>query len=194
MKILFLTSRFRPELGGVETHSFEVVQRFVRKGHSVRVISEESIGTQANSRSKKPSTNVVTFGDPMSGTKKEVNGISITRLNFGPSGFLKKFRIWMTLWKNRSLIEQADIIHCHDVFIWYFPFRFLYTRKKVFTTFHGYEGVYPPSKKSIFIRQLSNRLSRGSINIGHFIEKWYGTKADIVLYGAPVNSDLRLIR
>jgi len=37
--------------------------------------------------------------------------------------------------KNRQLLQNADIIHCHDVFYWYLPFRFLYPHKPVFTPF-----------------------------------------------------------
>jgi len=39
--------------------------------------------------------------------------------------FLGLLCIWFWLFKNRSLIKQSDIIHCHDVFIWYLPFRFV---------------------------------------------------------------------
>lgn len=80
------------------------------------------------------------------------------------------------------MIENADIVHCHDVFFWYLPFRFLYPFKKIFTTFHGYEG-YPLKPKDIFIHKVSEKLSNGNICIGDFIQKWYGTKPNFVSYG-----------
>lgn len=56
--------------------------------------------------------------------------------------------------------------------------------KPVFTTFHGYEGNFPPAKKSIIIRKISEKLSSGNICVGKYIEKWYSTKADLITYGA----------
>ena len=95
---------------------------------------------------------------------------------------LKKFIIWQWLLKNIKIIQEADIVHCHDVFYWYLPFRFLYFRKPVFTTFHGYEK-YPVPFKNIVIRKISEKLSWGNICVGMFIEKWYGTKATFISYG-----------
>lgn len=139
-------ARYRPEIGGVETHAYEVAQRLIQKGHEVQIITESDLSP-------------------------------------GAPEFFKKFRIWLALWKRHQLISQADIVHCHDVFFWYLPFRFVYPFKKVYTTFHGYEGVVPPTRKAIIIRRISNMLSHGSINIGSYIQKWYGTKPDLVLYG-----------
>ena len=98
--------------------------------------------------------------------------------------------IWYWFFKNRDLIKQSDTVHCHDVFIWYLPFRFLYPKKAVYTTFHGYEE-YPLRKISILLRKLSSKLSRGNICIGRFIEKWYGIKADYISYGAVDTSKFR---
>ncbi|MDP2685148.1 MAG: hypothetical protein Q8P20_09015, partial [bacterium] len=42
--------------------------------------------------------------------------------------------IWYWLFKNRELITRSDLVHIHDVFIWYLPFRFLFPRKRVFIT------------------------------------------------------------
>jgi len=71
------------------------------------------------------------------------------------------------------LIQEADIVHCHDVFFWYLPFRFLYPKKKVFTTFHGWEGIFPPKWQAKVIRNISEKLSFGNICVGDFIRKWY---------------------
>ncbi len=97
--------------------------------------------------------------------------------------FLGLFYIWFWLFKNRGLIEQSNIIHCHDVFIWYLPFRFIYPSKPVYTTFHGWEGIYPIPLKNILIKRLSAYLSWGNICVGKYIEKYYGIRADIITYG-----------
>ena len=64
------------------------------------------------------------------------------------------------------------------------PFRFLCPTKKVYTTFHGYEGNSIPTKKAILMHKISEKLSNGNICIGDFLEKWYGTKATYISYGA----------
>jgi glycosyltransferase involved in cell wall biosynthesis len=165
MTILFLVRLFYPHIGGVEKHCLEVGKRLIAKGHKVIVITEKlsDVITEENTTLK--------------------NGIKIYRIPVDHENKLKKFRIWFWLFKNRSLIKKSDIIHCHDVFFWYLPFRFLYLKKPVYTTFHGYES-YPISQKAIIIRKISEKLSYGNICIGDFIKKWYGTKPDFVSCGA----------
>lgn len=162
MTILFFTSRFWPEIGGVETHALEVAKELVKRGHKVSVISENHGGLK---------------------DKEDYKGIEIYRIKIQTSERLKKFAIWHWLFKNRNLIKKADTIHCHDVFYWFLPYKFLYPKKPVFTTFHGYETKFPPSKKAIFIRKISEKLSWGNICVGDYIKKWYGTKPDYVTYG-----------
>lgn len=91
--------------------------------------------------------------------------------------------IWYWLFKNRSLIFNSDIVHIHDVFIWYLPFRFLYPRKKVYITFHGWEGKWPISKWAILNKRVANYLCDGSIAVGKYVEKYYAIKSDFVIYG-----------
>lgn len=161
MTIVFLCASFYPNIGGVEKHVLEVAKRLKRKGNRVVVITE--------------SKNI---------NRELVAGIKIYRFYFGEKGWLRKFRIWLTLWKKRNLLKTADIIHCHDVFFWYFPFRFIFLRKKVYTTFHGYETKFPIDNKAIFIRKISEKLSWGNICVGDYIKKWYGTNPNYVTYGA----------
>ena len=97
--------------------------------------------------------------------------------------WFKKFYIWQWLWQNRAVIEKADIIHAHDVAFWYFPFRFLYPRKRFYVTFHGWEGKFPVPWKNKLVRKISEKLAWGNICVGDFIEKWYGTKPNAVTYG-----------
>lgn len=98
--------------------------------------------------------------------------------------FLGLLYIWLWLFKNRKLIEQADIVYCHDVFIWYLPFRFLYPSKPVYTTFHGWEGIWPIPPKNVLLKRLAAKLSWGTIAVGKYIEKYYGIRADKIIYGA----------
>ena len=160
--ILFFSRLFHPHIGGVEKHVWEVSRNLIKKGHKIIVITEK-------------------FETDLK-LKEKVGGIEVYRIPAGKSNWVKKFTIWKWFWKHRKLIEEADIVHCHDVFFWYFPFRFLFPKKRVYTTFHGYES-YPISKKAIFVRRLSEELSFGAICIGGFMEKWYDAKPTFVTYG-----------
>ena len=42
MTFLFLSRRFYPQIGGVETHILEIGKRLVKNGHDVIVVSEDS--------------------------------------------------------------------------------------------------------------------------------------------------------
>ena len=169
MKILFLSRLFYPHIGGVEKHVMEISRLLVEKGHQVSVVTEEL--------KKLPEHEVF-------------NSIEVYRIPVGKNEWFKKFIIWKWFWTNRKLIEDADIVHCHDVFFWYLPFRFLFPFKKVFTTFHGYEG-YPLKPKDILVHKLSEKLSNGNICIGDFIQRWYGTKPTYVSYGGVNVSEKR---
>jgi len=164
MKVVFLSRQFFPDIGGVGKHVLEISKQLIARGHDVTVISE---GLE--------SQNFSLF--------QKQTKIHVYKISVGRDEKKKKFLIWKWFWKNRQLLQNADIIHCHDVFYWYLPFRFLYPHKPVFTTFHGYEN-FPIKKKAILIRKISEKLSRGNICIGDFIKKWYGTKSTFISYGA----------
>lgn len=171
MTILFFSRRFYPLIGGVEKHVFEISKRLIKKGHKVIVITEYEKNTNDSAYQSLSSS-------------ARVEGIKILRVNVGSNNKFKKFRIWLQLLKHLQLIKSADIVHCHDVFFWYLPFRFLFPFKKVYTTFHGYEGNDLPTKKAIFSHKLAEKLSFGNICVGDFLKKWYGTKPTVVTYGA----------
>ncbi len=175
MTVLFLSRLFYPHIGGVEKHVYEVGTRLAEKGHRVIVISENIPESHNNSyQSSSSSARLV-------GKLKNLESYNI---NLGKDDWFKKFRLWKELWKHRGLIRNADVVHCHDVFFWYLPFRFLFPFKKVYTTFHGYEGNNIPNKRAIFMHKLSEKLSYGNICVGDFLKKWYGTKPTFVTYGA----------
>lgn len=184
MKIVFISPAFYPSIGGVETHVLEVSRELVRRGHSVKVITEQkSSDWQSYLSSDNEAGKLKSIEESTYFVHKKLDQIDIYYFKFGQPSFLKKFKIWILMLHNLNLFRHADIIHAHDVFIWYLPLRFILFQKKIFTTFHGYEGKFPPEDKAILIRSISNKLSYGSINVGAFIEKWYRTKSDYVTYG-----------
>ena len=179
MKILFLARRFYPDIGGVEKHVLEVSKRLVEKGHNVTIISENYHSIDQSDtqyiKSKQPVK-------PVRNDHFEIEKIKVLRINCGRDDWFKKFRIWSGMLGIIREIRDADVVHCHDVFFWYLPFRFLFPEKKVFTTFHGYEG-FPVKKKEIVIRKISEFLSHGTICVGSFIKKWYKANPDYIIYG-----------
>ena len=175
MKVVFFARLFYPHIGGVEKHVLEIGKRLVKKGHEVTVITEQLEEAHSPHKQSK-SSSARHLG--------EIDGVKILRINPGKNDWFKKFRIWKELWKKRAYIKSADIVHCHDVFFWYLPFRFLFPFKKVYTTFHGYEGNSLLTKKAIVMHKLAEKLSAGNICVGDYLKKWYGTKPSIVIYGA----------
>lgn len=169
MTILFFSRLFYPHIGGVEKHVLEISKRLIEKGHQVIVVAEKHEEGLKD--------------------KEVTEGIKVYRIKRGESEWLKKFKIWIWLFRNLFLIRQADIIHCHDVFFWYLPFRFLFPKKPVYTTFHGYES-YPIQKKAILQRRMAEVLSFGNICVGDFINKWYGTKPTYTTYGGVEQSTM----
>lgn len=157
-----LTHFFLPHIGGVERHLYELSRTLKRKGYEISILTEKH----------------------SSSLKDEdlIDGLRVLRFDYPKKKFIGLFLIWMILLKHRNHIKEADIIHIHDVFIWYFPFRLLYPKKPVYITFHGYE-TYPIKNKAILLRKLAEILCRGNICIGSFIEKWYGTIPTITTYG-----------
>jgi glycosyltransferase involved in cell wall biosynthesis len=158
MKILFLTRRFFPDKGGVEKHVYEISKALIKSGHDVTIITESQ------------------------GKEKNIGRIKIVRISKTSKNSSVKLHIWKWLWKNRRLIQEADIIHAHDVLFWYWPFKIIFMSKKCFVTFHGY-ATYPIKKKAIISRKISEILSDGNIIVGDFIKKWYKTKPNYVIYG-----------
>ncbi|MBI4097669.1 MAG: glycosyltransferase family 4 protein [Candidatus Levybacteria bacterium] len=166
MKVVFLARRFYPDVGGVEKHVYEISKALIKKGHKVTVITQSE------------------------GDKDVLDGIKIVRISKAPKGSSEKLQIWKWIISNRKLFQNADIVHSHDVFFWYLPIKLLFPSKKSFITFHGYES-YPISKKSIFVRKISELLANGNIVVGDFIKKWYHTTPNYVTYGGVEISNIK---
>ncbi len=162
-KILIFTPSFFPKLGGVERHVLETTNQLIKKGYSVKVLTEKT--TELKKFEKKSLLRIYRFSYPKI---KYVGLFSIW---------------WRLLTQYYSLIKEADVIHIHDIFVWYLPFRLMFWRKPVVTTFHGWEGVFPLPPQNKFWRKLGVLLSSKTVAVGHYLEKHYHFKADHVIYG-----------
>ena len=197
MKILFITPNITLNRGGVERHVLEISKILARQ-HEVTILTESSrtneILTQdayqtsslsaSEAKVKKKAVKSSFF------MRKKNENIKLIYLEFGSDGFFKKFVIWYKLLVMINVIKNYDVIHVHDVFIWVWPLRIILFSKKFYLTSHGYEG-YPISFKSKIVRKVSHLLSDGSINVGRYLEKWYGVKSDLTTYGGVEESELK---
>ena len=164
MNILFITRLYFPHVGGVEKHVFEVAKSLERKGKSVTILTEKF--------------------DSKLRSKEATGKTKVIRSSYPHIKLLGLLSIWLKIFKNRKLIQDADVVHIHDVFIWYLPFRLMYPKKPVFTTIHGLEWDNPLSKFSIWQKKLAVKLSTGAVGIGKFLEKYLKIKFNKIIYGA----------
>jgi glycosyltransferase involved in cell wall biosynthesis len=163
MKILFFSRLFHPHIGGIERHLEEVSLKLISKGHEVTILT-----TKYDERLK---------------DEEIYKNIKVIRFSQPKIKFIGLLYTWYWLIQNRIIIKNYDIVHIHDVFIWYWPFRLLFS-KKVFITFHGQWGHYPLSLSDVIQKKIGQKLSSGNICIGEYIPKHYGIKADLINYGA----------
>ncbi len=161
MKVVFCCRLFSPHIGGVETHVGQISQR-LKDQNEITVVTQQH--------------------DSSLPLHQNIDGITVWRIPVASNLHHLKWHVWRWWICHIKLIWQADIIHTHDVFFWMLPFRFLFFWKKFFMTFHGYEGVTPTSKQ-IFWHRLAALLTRGSISVGAFHQKWYGVKSSLITYG-----------
>lgn len=166
--ILFLTPSYYPHIGGVEKHIREISLEILKDENNVTIIT-----TKQNE-------------DYLEYENSE--GIKIIRVKWSTNKLLNKVLSIYYFFRFFSFFASAKIIHYHDVgsfyqwgFVDFFLLKLL--RKKIFITFHGWEGDVPPKRIIVIKRKICEWLSDGNICIGSFIEKWYGTRADFISYG-----------
>jgi len=171
VRILFLSQFYYPHIGGVEKHIRNLSKDLLEKGHEVFVLTQKH--------------------DQSLLDEEVFENVRIMRFYYPKIKFLGLIYIWAFFIKRYlSFFKSCDLIHAHDVFVWYFPFRFLLPKKPVFVTFHGWEGKYPIPIRSIVLKKISARLASGVIVVGEYIKKYYGVESDYVIYGGCENKIL----
>ena len=167
--ILFITDSFYPYAGGVEKHVLELSKKIIEDGHKITVLTFKKNTNDADT--------------------DNISGIKIYRLSKTNSKYSNFAGILYQIFSKDILKSSYDIIHYHD----YSVFNIIYPilslnreirKKKTYITFHGWEGIYPVPDYIKNKRKYASEKTNGNICIGHFIEKWYGTRADIITYGA----------
>lgn len=164
MNIVMFVDKFFPYIGGVEKHTLKICSILQKRGYNITIFTR----------------NAKDMPD-----EQIYNGIKIIRLNL--DGRFVRGKVFYQLLKKLNIIIKSDILHFHDFstyYYWYLPLRYILFWKQTYVTFHGWEGVIPPQEKIKNIRRKVEKLSDGNICVGSFIEKWYGTRANNIIYGA----------
>ncbi len=173
MTIVFLTPAYLPAIGGVENHVAALAKLLVAANHRVEIIT---MSTQATWP-----THSVIDGVQVHRFMAESVASWWSRLRY-------KFAIWRSLAQYQSVLLAADVIHVHDVFWWLWP-QWWHYRRRLFITFHGWEGDYPVRINAKIQRWLASKLCRGSIHVGGWISEFYWDHPTAVTYGG-VDTDL----
>ena len=164
LRVLMMAQRYKPYIGGVEKHVEQVAEALARRNCKVTVLT--------------------TRPDARLPERERVGATDIIRLPTGidrnPLLLLKWFA------SNREMMREFQIVHCHDfvpILLWATPFRMVLPGRPIFATFHGYERDPVPLYFK-YIRKIAERLVRGSLCVGSFIERVYGTNCFATPIGA----------
>ncbi len=174
MNILFIAPNYLPHIGGVEKHLQNICEEILKDDHKITIL--------------------VMKGDNSYKDYELNENFEIIRINKSNKRFGNRVNILKYMFSNIKIILKYDVIHFHDYSTFWFyglgvyPILKLFG-KKLYITFHGWEGDVPPRKSVIIKRKVVEKLASGNICIGHFIQKWYGTKTDIVSYGGVKRVD-----
>lgn len=169
MKIVHLSRLYWPSIGGVETHLLNLNQQLAN--HQVTVITEQ-------------------FGHSLKLSETH-QGVLIKRLVVlkSQSGWKYKFLVWQGILKYLKTLQSADIIQVHDVFWWLLPFLPWLMFKRIYITFHGYEGSNQPRLPAIFWHWVAAKLTRANLGVGGFHQRWYHLQPTLTTYGAMNRTD-----
>lgn len=166
MRVVMLSHHYLPHKGGVEKHIKKITHELGKKGHHVTLVTKREAGLRV---------------------KEKVGKINVERISVANIKYLALVFIWVQILTKIKLFIGADIIHIHDVFIWYLPLKFFLPFKKVYVTFHGWQEKYPIPKKEIFMNRVASCFSNGSIAVGEYVKKHFGVKPSFITYGAVNN-------
>ncbi len=159
MKIVFVTYRYWPAVGGVEKYMHRLSQALIAKGHQVDLVCAAHED-----------------GLPDSEIHERV------RVHRFPA-HRSPMRCWFDLMMKRKLFCDADVIHISDTLVLEYFYRMLawtMPNKPLFLTRHGMSYTYPVPEKEKARAKRTLNLVDGIIHDGEFIEPMLGVKPDCI--------------
>jgi len=162
-RVLMISARYKPSIGGVERHIEGIAPRLASKGIKVTVLTT----SHETGLSRTESNEVV----------------DVIRVPFRWD--LNPILVCMWVMANRRKFLQYDILHAHDIIplLWILPLKMVCPSKPLYVTFHGYEKD-PVPMRFMLLRRIAVKLVRACLCIGQFIHELYGTKCDETSLGA----------
>ena len=167
MHVLMVAERLPPAVGGVERHVEGLTRNLVEGGYTVTLVAPSHT--------------------PGLDAEGEIAGARVLRIpckGRTRKDYVGAWRWWV---KQRSILDQADVIHFHEVYSllhWFGPTRFLCPSRPFFLTYHGYEMRYPVPLRARFYRRLATGLVRGYIAVGDYLSRWFRLRPQEITYGA----------
>ena len=172
-KILQITPYYWPRIGGVEKHVQAISELLAAQGQQVTVITEQFDRTLPGEEIHNQ-VRILRFPT----VSKSKRGQGIKKL-------LYKLSVFKQMFFYLRLMQQSDKIQMHDVAWWLLPLWPFFARK-LYITFHGWEGIFPVPFKNKFQRQLFSSWAKGVIHVGAWIETFYGDQPNTVVYGGVI--------
>lgn len=165
--VLMIAERLAPAIGGVEQHVAGLAGELAERGYHLTFVAPAH-------------TPDLPASEPLlRGMVWRIPHHAVSRGRYRQA--------WRWWYQHRSLLQQADLIHCHDVYAllhWLGPMRWLVPRTPVYLTYHGYEMAYPIPRRAWWYRWVSRYLVQDSLAIGHFIGQWFPVRPRFTTYGA----------
>ncbi len=171
MRVLMLAPSYEPAYGGVERHVAGLGRALTARGHEVVIVTPR-----------------VAPGSPLDGATAAGRVLRVPPGSGRSRPSNADVRRW--LGRRRGALGRFDAVHAHDYVTcasWLLPNRWRFRGVPCYVTFHGYER-YPVGLRDRLLRRFCLRAVRGSIAVGGFIERWYGTACDVISYGAVAGS------
>lgn len=180
-RLVIVTSRFLPDLGGVQTHVAETTQRLLALGWQVTIIT--GVGSDGGIAKQQPWQWQPDASHPS-------RSATIIPIHYDAIVGVGLLQIWWQVLQTLPVLSKATVIHAHDVLWWLFPARLVLPLARVVLTMHGWEGRFPIPARLKFIKQLGAVLADKVMAIGDYIGHYYGIRPDCVSYGAVSNQIL----
>lgn len=159
MRIVFVTFRYWPAIGGVERYIGHLAAALVQRGHEVSVLA----------------------GAHIEGLPPRESRQGVTILRFPAHRSSARCRLRLLGW--RGVLASADVIHCSDVFMLEYLQRMLgraLPDGPLFLTQHGMSFRFPVPEEEKRRAQAAAARVDGLAHDGTFIQRWLGVVPDVV--------------